>query len=383
MTSKNYYCSVRRFVLCSGCGCVLLLIVVYLILFHAYHIGCILFAADNNGIRARHVCEPWINAIYSFIEIPKPMSSNQELHANRQEIMNTFVCSNYPQIIAVDGMHDLNIEFVILLSQRRGGSNFALSSLSQHPQITTGHEVTMRWFHFHCTQFVFDKDSKCKSLAMLSILNQWFVDQLSAYTADHTHPSDQKQIFLVKLQIEQLWSAHYRDFVHYISCNNITVIHYIRSAIIASYLSHSVDSIERIQTGNILKILSRPRKDKKAKKRKHLDSALVIDVSSAKEYVIGLETLHHQMQLLIQQCNIKYQRFLYENFIDRRHQNYYWNALQSFLGIDTFINGSMSTQTWMVREHQKPCFKRIANWNQIKHALNGSNSVYACQMINT
>ena len=245
-----------------------------------------------------------------------------------------------------------------------------------HPQIVSGHEVTMRWFHFNCTQFVFNKHKKCTAKQMLLVLNNWFVEKV----ANCTHSQRKKQIFLVKLQIEQFWTAHYGDFLHYVWCNRVTIIQYERSAI-SSFLSHSIDSIERIQTGNILKVLSRPRRNKNVKQREHItESQMWINPEAATKYAKTIESLHYSMRYLTVRYpkNIKFVNVEYEDFVHSVHGSNYWRAIQKFLGIEVVINGN---ETWMKREHSRPCYEKIENWKQIKNELNGSDSVYACNMM--
>ena len=357
-------------------------------MFQIHHIFCYIFSSQNDGIKPTHLCEPLINVIYAFIEIPEPISSQYEfdnLYESMskeviQENNDNLFCDKYPSIWKSLSCTK-NIEFVILLSQRRGGSNYALQTLSNHPQIIGyGHEITMRFFHFHCTQFVKNKNQKCKIKNILDIINTWFVNKtlsLLPINCDY----NKKQIFLVKLQIEQFWTKHYKDFIHYISCNNITIIHYLRGSTVSSYWSHSADAIERVQTKNILSILSKPRRNKQLKQNEKEFDSLWIDPVIVKQYVNKIDKLHEQIGYLMQYYPlnyIKYQRFYYENFIDSKYGKFYWYGLQGFLGIDIVLNGN---ETWMIREHPIPCYVRIKNWNEIQIVLNGTNSVYACQMI--
>ena len=386
----------------------MLLIILYLILFHFHHVLCYLFVAEHgNELRPRHLCEPLYHVVYAFIEIPDPFPTVTQFRDEFNQLSNDIIsarsephelCLDYPSILnaisaqlpcnGMDGfnasLNHFNVEFVILLSQRRGGSNYALDTLCHHPQIKEcGHEITMRWFHHHCTQFVGDKESKCKSSEILSIISQWFVDTVIASNAscDGRH-HQKKSVFVIKLQIEQFWTDHYRDFIHFVSCNNITIIHYLRGSTIGSYWSHAADSVERVQTGNPLKMLSRPRRNEKVQEhRTHIDS-LWLDPMETRDYVMKIETLHSQSGWMFTHYplhNIKYQRFYYENLIHPKLGTVYWSALQSFLGIDVVINGN---ESWMIREHAtRHCFEKVENWEEVYEILNGTDSAFACQLM--
>ena len=241
---KDKECSLKTLTICCCSSLWILIIIVYIILFEIHHLFCFIFLSSHDGIKPTHLCEPLINVIYAFIEIPDPFQSEQDIIDYQQLMNNDIIKSNdkdfksfcndkYPLIsksLLQFNQTCTNIEYVIILSQRRGGSNYFLETLSNHPQIIeTGHEITMRWFHFHCTQFVNDKNKKCKiTFDILNIINEWFVNKTIKSSINCNYSiNKRKEIFLIKLQIEQFWIDHYADFIHYISCNNITILHYL------------------------------------------------------------------------------------------------------------------------------------------------------------
>merc|ERR1712113_1335126 len=114
-------------------------------------------------------------------------------------------------------------------------------------------------------------------------------------SCDDSIGTQRKMVFAVKLQIEQFWTDHYRDFVHFVSCNNITIVHYLRGSTLGSYWSHSADSVERVQTGNVMKILSRPRRSENIQEHREHINSLWIDPKEAREYVVKIERLHSQI----------------------------------------------------------------------------------------
>ena len=81
----------------------------------------------------------------------------------------------------------------------------------------------MRLFHFHCTQFVSIENKKecIKTKYILDIINNWFINKTlsSSRNCKHQNQSNKKEIFLIKLQIEQFWTDHYLDFINYMREN--------------------------------------------------------------------------------------------------------------------------------------------------------------------
>ncbi|ETO25016.1 hypothetical protein RFI_12126 [Reticulomyxa filosa] len=268
------------------------------------------------------------------------------------------------------------LHFSVLLGQRRGGSNWAQYTLETHPQIHTLHEKTWFWFKRHCTRFGW-YGAKCDGYAMIEELHKWFIWPFieGKIKCKDIVEKNERKVVLQKLEIEQFLVEHYPIFAEYVYCNNISVIHWRRAATIASFWSYQADSIERLYTKELYKIIRRNRRDNL--QRAHI-SELSIDSKLGHKYVQDIDYLHEQIKIFLKFYpfnQILYQEFFYEDFLGKFHLDY-WKSLQAFLNVSYFVNGS----SWIVREHPIPCYKKISNWDLIKNSLIESDSYYACQM---
>ena len=106
-SSSNHVrlCTCKHLTQCCCCTLLTLLIILYFILFQAHHIGCSIFAAHNNGIRPTHLCEPWMNVIYAFVELPSPISNKEQLIAYSKEINEKVINSSHSSLCRNYSIH--------------------------------------------------------------------------------------------------------------------------------------------------------------------------------------------------------------------------------------------------------------------------------------
>ena len=157
------------------------------------------------------------------------------------------------------------------------------------------------------------------------------------------------------------------------------VLHIVREAAVASFWSYQAQTVERVYTMNIDKMLTMSQSLKKEERV----TSLHLDPYMTEKYVHNIETNRKMFGLLIKLYPqfIKYQRYDYEDLIGP-YSDRYWSSILNWIGgpeLEKNVAPELSKQTSNSREHPMSCFTKVSNWEQVRAALNGTDSYFACQ----
>ena len=287
-----------------------------------------------------------------------------------------------------------------ILGQRRGGTTFVMHTLASHEKINDLHssEILRRWYErtcstFHFFYYGFNNNNNCSGQTMIKHLTFRIFAQIDNIMKKLSHTqnidnqtrlddNDNNFAVVYKLQIEQVPSHVYSDLIKFIHLNNIVIINMQRSATVASFWSYQADTIERMKvfrkSKNVHKVVTRYRTDSDYQ---NINYSFAIDPYLAVHYVNLIDTKRNELLNLI--CNypygtIEYLTIYYEQLIGN-YANVYWTMLQDILNLShtTSLNSDIS------RQHDQPCYIKIANWNVIKPKLIGTRSYHACESVDS
>eukprot|EP01084_Bolivina_argentea_P010670 19887_1 len=170
----------------------------------------------------------------------------------------------------------------------------------------------------------------------------------------------------------------FKSFIDFIYCNNIMVIQVIRLSTIEAFISYQMSTIERISTMEFKKIF-------KHKQLNHeqdyiMNDSIYIDPILAEKYVRKIDENRKYIGELIEYYpfDIPYIKFYYEDLIGM-HQDKYWNAMFSFIGVEYKKNNNYNHKNMLLKKHSIPCYKKISNWNEVKVYLINTSSYWMCQ----
>jgi hypothetical protein len=286
-----------------------------------------------------------------------------------------------------------NKQILFLIGESRGGSTYTYDTLNLHTQIQMiGGEPLFEFSNQVCNNNPLLRDTtKCTFDHWLEALYANSFDRRPTFfsTNNQKKGGATTKILGTKINIEQIPPAFYSDVAEFFYCirHSSVVVHVTRAASIASFLNYQSEVPERLYsadwrfTGNAVP--------------QALPTPLTLDPHLAADWVNQRDGLSQELfARLAFGVRIKYMRVYYEH-LGGDFSDGYWKSLFAFLGVDASVSGKeLRTKMLLSKQQQNkadlrtlnkthgslPCYQRIANWDEVRTALNGSLSVLACEM---
>ena len=378
--SKKYKCRSYHG-LCRKCGCGIgiIVIILYFIIYYSHYITCKIHVG---------FCTPMHVYLKKLRTNYKPMTHDEyimSMNMIHDEYQNNG--DNICDFLSHFDNYNANpcspkLKLGILLAQRHGGSNWLLDIISQYKYIIIEREKLLDWEQNNCNVYssiVNTFNDQCNEHELIKNINMVYNNFYDRYN-DKICIRNEKNVYyyFFKIQISQLSPKMFNYLVKYIYCNDIMIIHLIRQATISSFFSYQTQTIERLKTKDLNKIL----KKKNKLDKNEIIHSMEIDPYNAKNYIDSIDKNREYLSNLIKYFpkSIKYQIYYYEDLIGK-YRNDYLYSLFAFIGIKNMniINSIINKVNNTQREHSFPCYKKIENWFNIKSYLNNTLSYYACQ----
>eukprot|EP01083_Nonionella_stella_P190694 706229_1 len=366
---KTRICIINCFMCCIVMCCMF-----YTIIYYAHYVTCRM----NVGF-----CTP-LHTYIKRMRTPHDSMSDDDYAIAMQQIWNT---DEHTRCNASLFSHPCpqSVELGILLAQRHGGSNYVIEELATYRPMLIKRELLIPWETQQCSTFAqYFESTQCSKQSLIDAMDQVYFNFFAKHKSicdDINKEKFTKYYYFWKVQIGQIPPHLFTTLVDYISCHNITVIHLIREASVASFWSMQSQSVERIRTMDPHRVLNLK---ESLSEEEHIES-MDLEPHLAFDFVRKVDRNREILRKMIKlyPINIKHQQFDYEDLIGA-FGNHYWNALVTFIGgTELFKLKSKYRHNPMKREHPKPCFVKISNWKQVKQALNGTDSYYACQKLHS
>jgi hypothetical protein len=358
--------AVRRSIYCCCGFWITTFVIASLVVVYGHHVLCIFHKA---------FCTPLSEYIYRFPMLPM---ANDSVLSNVDAIKDPIHCDRFKKYAETypDGK-----QLLFLIGESRGGSTFTYDTLDLHSNIMMrGGEPLYSFANEVCNNNPILRDlEKCTFDNWLHALydNSFYQHKSFFQTSDTQH-----KLFGTKINIEQIPSDFHSDLGEFLHCTRRTsvVVHVTRAASIASFLNYQAEVPERINSADLT--------FRGNKVPRPLNQPLKLDPHLAAEWVNQRDMLSREIfYRLAFSVSAKYTHFYYEQ-LHGEFAEAHWNSLFGFLGLQpisiteerTKRASSIQGKRTANKTHGSiPCSQRIANWEEVKSALNGTLSALACE----
>eukprot|EP00927_Polykrikos_kofoidii_P009602 TRINITY_DN14006_c0_g1_i1.p1 TRINITY_DN14006_c0_g1~~TRINITY_DN14006_c0_g1_i1.p1 ORF type:complete len:367 (-),score=45.27 TRINITY_DN14006_c0_g1_i1:205-1305(-) len=353
--SKKVTCSLWRCVL--TCPLVLVTIGVFALSL-GHHVTCLF----NAGL-----CSSLLHmAMARMDQMPSRVSDEQlRVAAETREL----TCK--PVAKSSDG-----IARVIMLGTQKSGSTWMVRRLGTHPDISFGGEEMLRWCEAPGSVCSWAETAeKLENVFFEQIRRSGFLQRLTKLPADAPVP---RTVVGFKLMYNHMPQEHRAKFADWCYCHGVTVIHMVRSASVESFWTLQAQLLDAADLGRNYTDRFVPGEGGKTAKFTSNRKALYLDPAHARDYVVGLYSIQRMYRMLLAHhapFPIAYHELFYED-VKRGGEvaERVWNSIVAFLGLRKF-----PLKDTLVRVHPGTCKDKIENWREVKHALRGTESYYACE----
>lgn len=194
--------------------------------------------------------------------------------------------------------------------------------------------------------------------------------------AYHRRNSESVSVIGFNIQYDQIHDSMRKDFAHWAHCNQVAVIHLIRSASVESFWTMQAQLYDTMQLRGYVdsthsKVL--------ASKLKSNQVGINVDPTQAVRYVKGLEAVKRQFRHLLHfhPRGVHYMELFYEDLL-LPSANLYWRMVQAFLGVTP-----VHLKTGLQRLHPGSCSTKVRNWDEVRQTLKGTDAELACRRVYT
>lgn len=367
--SMQLFRAVRQSLYCCCGFWITTFAIAFVVVVYGHHILCMFHKA---------LCTPLSEYIYRFPMLPV---GKESILSNAEVIKKPIDCDRFQNYTeAYLGGKQL----LFLIGESRGGSTFAYDTLSLHQNIMMrGAEPLYSFANEICNNNPILRDTE--TCTFENWLHTLYVNSFHQYKSFFQASDTQHRLLGTKVNIEQIPSEFYSDLSEFLYCtrHQSVVVHVTRAASIASFLNYQAEVPERINSADLNFI----RGDRVPPP---LDQPLKLDPHLAAQWVnqrdmLSRELSHH----LAFGVSIKYIHFYYEQ-LHGEFAEAHWKALFGFLGVEAISiaeerkkrESSMKGKRTTNKTHgATPCSQRIANWDEVRSALNGTLSALACENV--
>jgi hypothetical protein len=359
-----------------------MVIIVFFVILYGHRVTCLFHKA---------LCTPLTEYIYRFPMLPQSPTGTGDSILFTGSNSVTKRCERFADFLQTrhhdtNDHRNKNKQWLFLIGESRGGSTYTYDTLNLHRQIDMiGGEPLFGFSNNVCNNNALFRDaSKCTFDNWLQALYQNAYDKVPHFL---TMSGTQTAILGTKINIEQIPPEFYSDFCDFLWCirGSSVVLHVTRAASIASFLNYQAEVPERLYTANL-----RFTGDSVPQA---LTTPLTLDPELAADWVRQRDGLSQELFARLAFLSIQYTRVYYEQLHGEDFGDAHWRSLFGFLGVDA----SVSVADLRAKQHSRirkgglrtmnkthgsiPCNQRIANWEEVRTALNGSLSVVACEML--
>ncbi|ETO27237.1 hypothetical protein RFI_09896 [Reticulomyxa filosa] len=289
------------------------------------------------------------------------------------------------------------IELVLMLSQHHGGSKHLIDLLGNHPDVTSGKELSGFYWYYGCSyvgRFVSaihygDPLRKCTYKEFLQSLTWAYQKLLNVRNnckplKPYRKNNGNKHRIMFKLQLYDVEPDFFKHLILYTFCHNITVLHLVRSNALNTFWSWQSDTLERLLTFDIERIVNRNFRKSEAGYYDTINE-LAVDPAVAKTYVQLLEQNRIFWNKLFTLSpfhkHISYMIFYYEDMmLGKNDYNLdFYRMLSTYLNLTNPNNiFSLEDRQSVAKKHSYPCWKRVSNWHSIRNHFNNTESYSLC-----
>lgn len=279
-----------------------------------------------------------------------------------------------------DKVRNPKLRRLIVIGIPHGGTTwFATKVLNKHPDIQMHNELLFDWTTSYCNGHTMYNDAtRCNWETMRSIMETFYV-QKAIDSPFGGKESMFDQYIGFKITLWQIMPTFYGDFVRWIYCNDVTVIHLIRSASINSFYSQQALVFETLFYGRTWY------QTQQSTKHAIHNETFDLDANAAKRFVESTEFWQSALQKLVKYHtkSIRQYSVYYEDLIGEFGLKHL-NALQGFLNVRYEPQRFDNQQYGIARLHSMPCHIKIKNWrDSVKDELKDTLSYYACEKDNS
>lgn len=275
------------------------------------------------------------------------------------------------------GVDDKEPQWVILLASPKSGSTFVQQMLNSHQAILFGRERILDAYRECRTR----AEGRCSWDETQGSLESVFME----YRAKGWYPT--KQVVGFKVQYEHIPAELRPEFAAWLECNNVTVLHLNRGAVVESFWTMQAQVLDAMQLKGDeekLQVTGEKGLDVKVEDLDSNKESIPLDPSKASEYVRAVEAdrADYRQLLVHGPHRVAYQELYYEHITKNRGDEVgeaEWAAVLAFLGLEGELgNQVIRLHSDSIRVHPGTCAEKISNWEQVRKALEGTDTLVAC-----
>lgn len=183
-----------------------------------------------------------------------------------------------------------------------------------------------------------------------------------------------------RLMYDHIPAQFRQKFANWVVCNNVTVLHFIREAVVMSFWTLQARAVDALSLGRYIDDSVQRGADHQLASNRY---GIVLEPAEARMYVERIENNREGFRRLLKyhkgNCRrVKYFEVAYEDLIGPR-ANEFWKLLSTFLELRSPLTFSSRNRLMFRKLHPGTCASKIANWQQvspcsIKYILKGYTS---------
>ena len=281
--------------------------------------------------------------------------------------------------------NSVNVTKFLVITTQKSGSTWFVRRLATHPEISTlDYEPLQRYNRESLLNSGNLYDWSVAEDAMIRAYRKLYNKSISkATTKSNEAISKHKEghILGFKVMYNQVrWLLP--ELIDWCYDNNITVVHFIRGASVASYWSYNAQFLDRLQTGSDDVIRSEVKKQSKNTEQSEIletnqNKIDVFNPDGAASFVNNLEDVKTlvRRRFMYSVKEILYHEVIYEKIIGKFSQ-IYWETLFLLLG----ANEKKETFSTLEKVHPDSCHSKIPQWEKFRERIKNTDSYFACEM---
>ena len=175
-------------------------------------------------------------------------------------------------------------------------------------------------------------------------------------------------------------TVYRQRFAQWVYCNNVTVLHFIREAVVLSFWTLQARAIDAFSLG---KYVDDSIENGAANALASNRYGIILEPVEARRYVDRIENNRQGFRQLLKYYQgsgrrIKYFEQAYEDLVGHR-ANESWALLSTFLGLSRPLVFSSTNHLMFHKLHPGTCASKIANWDMVRNKRK-RNTLFDLQM---
>ena len=266
--------------------------------------------------------------------------------------------------------------WALLLASPKSGSTFVQQMLNSHKAIWFGRERILDAYRACRTR----AEGRCSWEETRASIEEVFL----GYREEDWY--SRKDVVGFKIQYEHIPPEVRPEFAAWLACNDVAVLHLSRGAVVESFWTMQAQVLDAMQLKGKeeqLQVSGEKGLDVKVADLDSNKESIPLDPARASEYVRAVEAdrADYRQLLVHGPSRVAYQELFYEQLAEGEEEvgEAEWAAALAFLGLEGDLGGQVAAlRSQAVRVHPGTCADKISNWDAVRKALAGTDTLVAC-----